>query len=100
MKSITNLNTRYSRKNLETNTWRQNSGAMFHFIQAAEKAVKGLLYLLNLHPWGHSLSSLLMECEKQGVTVKPEFKASAKAFEVHYTGSRYPDASPTPPRKA
>jgi HEPN domain-containing protein len=73
---------------------------VFHFIQAAEKAVKGLLYFFNLQPWGHSLSGLLMECEKQGIGVKPEFKVSAKSFDVHYTGTRYPDASPTPPRKA
>lgn len=79
---------------------RKYSGAVFHFVQSAEKAVKGLLYLLNLQPWGHSLSGLLLECEKNGINVKQEYKTSAKSFDVHYTSTRYPDASPTPPRKA
>jgi len=49
------------------------NGAVFYYVQAAEKAVKGLLYLLSLQPWGHSLLNLLNECEKNGIAVKPEF---------------------------
>ncbi len=40
------------------------NGAVFYYIQAAEKAIKALLYLLNLHPWGHSILNLLKEYEK------------------------------------
>lgn len=71
------------------------NGAVFYFIQSAEKAVKGLLYLFNLQPWGHSFSNLLHECEKLGVIISNELKKNAKDFERHYTRSRYPDASPT-----
>ncbi len=56
--------------------------------------IKGLLYLFNLQPWGHSVLNLLNECEKQGIKISPELKKNAKDFELHYTRSRYPDALP------
>jgi HEPN domain-containing protein len=71
------------------------NGAVFFYVQAAEKAVKGLLYLFNTQPWGHSLLNLLNECEKLGIIIKAEFKTNAVAFENHYIESRYPDSSPT-----
>jgi HEPN domain-containing protein len=41
------------------------NGAVFYYIQAAEKAVKALLYLFNFQPWGHSILNLLNEYEKK-----------------------------------
>jgi HEPN domain-containing protein len=77
------------------------NGAVFFYVQAAEKAVKGLLYLFNIQPWGHSLLNLLNECEKLGIVITPEFKTNAAAFENHYIESRYPDTSPgIPPSTA
>ena len=77
------------------------SGAVFHYVQAAEKAVKGLLYLFNLQPWGHSLQNLLVECEKLGISIPISLKTIAKGFVIDYIASRYPDASPAiPPRSA
>ena len=70
------------------------NGAVFYFIQAAEKAIKALLYLFNLQPWGHSILNLLNEYEKKGTQISTELKQNAKEFERHYSRSRYPDASP------
>ena len=70
------------------------NGAVFYYIQAAEKAIKALLYLLNLHPWGHSILNLLKEYEKKGKKISIELKKIAKELERHYTRSRYPDALP------
>lgn len=73
---------------------RKFNGAVFHFIQAAEKAIKAILYLFNFQPWGHSLINLLMECEKVGVLISTNLKNGAKKLEDHYTKSKYPDALP------
>jgi len=70
------------------------NGAVFYYIQAAEKAVKGLLYLFNLQPWGHSILNLMNEYETRGNLISAELKQSAKDLERHYSRSRYPDASP------
>lgn len=68
--------------------------AAFHYVQAAEKAIKSLLYYHNLQPWGHSLSDLIAQYEKLGNLVDNEIKIRCKKLEKHYITSRYPDSLP------
>jgi HEPN domain-containing protein len=70
------------------------NGAVFHFQQAAEKAIKSLLLYSNLQPWGHSILNLIQDYESSGQNVDPELKDNARALDQHYTASRYPDAMP------
>ena len=69
--------------------------AVFIFTQAAEKAVKALLYLTNAKPWGHAILNLLTEYENQGHTVPAELKQYAQDLENSYLDSRYPGVSVT-----
>lgn len=68
--------------------------AVFHFVQAAEKAIKSLLYYHNLQPWGHSISDLIEQYEKLGNSVEDQLKTYGEKLEKHYISSRYPDALP------
>ena len=74
---------------------------VYHCQQAAEKAVKALLYHNNLNGWGHSIHSLV---EKYGEQKKCEFediKSTALSLDKHYITTRYPDALPNiAPHKA
>jgi HEPN domain-containing protein len=70
------------------------NGAVFHFQQAAEKALKAILYLSNIQPWGHSILNLFQEYEKSGHKVSEELKNYARSLDRHYTASRYPDSLP------
>lgn len=70
------------------------NGAVFHFQQAAEKAIKALLFLSNIQPWGHSILSLFQEYEKNGHIVSEKLKNYARSLDRHYTASRYPDSLP------
>jgi HEPN domain-containing protein len=67
--------------------------AVFHFVQAGEKAIKALLYLNKTRPWGHSITSLLEEYEDLGKIVGETIKNSAITLEPHYITSRYPGDS-------
>jgi HEPN domain-containing protein len=67
--------------------------AVFHFSQAAEKAVKALLYLGGAKPWGHTILNLLLEYEKQGNDVTATLKQHAQDLEKSYLDSRYPEVS-------
>ncbi len=67
--------------------------AIFHFIQAAEKSVKALLYLNNMRPWGHSIATLLEDYEDLGKRVSELIKDAAIDLDPHYILSRYPDIS-------
>lgn len=67
--------------------------AVFHFSQAAEKAVKGLLYLEGAKPWGHTILNLLVEYEKKGHAVPVAIKQHAQDLEKSYLDSRYPEVS-------
>ena len=48
------------------------NNAVFLYVQAAEKAVKGLLYYHNIQAWGHSIFNLLKEYENQGPQVEKQ----------------------------
>lgn len=70
------------------------NGAVFHFCQAAEKAVKSLLYYIGFKPWGHSIFNLLKKYEEESHQVSNNLKILGKKLEKHYLISRYPDRSP------
>ncbi len=81
--------------------FRRYNNAVFYFVQAAEKTLKGLLAYYNVKSWGHSLSDLLDLLEKCGIKSGLEIKLSCREIERHYMSSRYPDISPQySPRKA
>jgi HEPN domain-containing protein len=72
--------------------------AVFHFLQASEKAMKALLYLNNTRPWGHSITTLLEEYDDLDKHVIISIKDAALDIEPHYTASRYPgDATDVAP---
>ncbi len=60
----------------------------FHAQQAAEKAVKALLYLRGLRPFGHSVTAL----QEGFPTPEPEVENAAVGLDKHYISARYPDA--------
>lgn len=75
------------------NAERYNAAA-YYSHQAAEKAVKALLYLVNEAPWGHSIRILLEKfAEKKNLKVN-ELLPYARELDRHYVPSRYPNAHP------
>lgn len=71
------------------------NAASFYAHQAAEKAVKALLYYLNEAPFGHSVRILLERYFKRsGGDVDQELLALARELDRHYIPSRYPNAHP------
>ncbi len=66
----------------------------FYSQQAAEKALKALIYLIDADPWGHSVLALVDDLERRGWTVDPELRAAARRLDHHYIAARYPDAFP------
>lgn len=70
------------------------NAAVFFFVQAAEKAVKALLYFNNITPWGHSIVDLITSCEKIQISINKNLRTIAQLLEKHYSSSRYPDALP------
>ncbi|MHA1670581.1 MAG: HEPN domain-containing protein [Promethearchaeota archaeon] len=67
---------------------------MFHSQQAAEKALKALLYFNNINGWGHSIFTLL---EKYKELKKLDFNDLSRYplnLDKHYITTRYPDALP------
>jgi HEPN domain-containing protein len=71
-------------------------GCAFHAQQAAEKALKGLLYALHLRPWGHSCFLLLQQISEilPADSVTPLLVEASHRLDEHYLPSRYPDALP------
>lgn len=71
-------------------------GCAFHAQQAAEKALKGLLYAFNERLWGHRTFELL----DQIATFLPDSNIPESLLDAthrldeHYLPSRYPDALP------
>jgi len=63
----------------------------FKCQQAAEFAIKGLLYGLGLTPFGHSLTKLIKNLEDQKLNVS-EISTASKKLDLHYIPSRYPNA--------
>jgi HEPN domain-containing protein len=65
----------------------------FYCQQAAEKALKAVLYQTGERPWGHSLSSLLDQlCVTLRIDPAGAPQAEAQALDEHYMRPRYPDA--------
>jgi len=68
--------------------------AIFNSQQAAEKAVKALLFSYNLNGWGHSIVSLLKKYnEKKNRSINVIVK-EARNLDREYFSTRYPDALP------
>ena len=74
---------------------------VYHSQQAAEKAVKALLYHNNLNGWGHSIHALVEKYEEQKKVDFDDIKSTALSLDKHYITTRYPDALPNiAPHKA
>jgi len=71
------------------------NAAAFYAQQAAELAVKALLYYVNEAPWGHSVR-ILLERYFEGTNMKPvdELLEAARELDRHYIPARYPNAHP------
>ena len=68
----------------------------FYAHQAAEKAVKAILYSINEAPWGHSIRILLERyIEKSGSPQIEYLMECARELDRHYIPSRYPNAHPS-----
>lgn len=65
--------------------------ACFKAQQAAEFAVKGLLYRIGFSPIGHSILRLLGEIERKNVDVE-KLKEYARALDRHHIPTRYANA--------
>ena len=71
------------------------NAAAFYAHQAAEKAVKALLYHVNEAPRGCSVRALLERYfRKVGSEVNEELLKCARKLDMHYIPSRYPNAHP------
>ena len=68
--------------------------ACFSSQQAAEKAVKAVLYARGVEPWGHSVADLLDSASK-AVTVSSDLRDAALELDKAYISARYPDALPS-----
>lgn len=65
----------------------------FFCQQAAEKALKAVLYDLGERPWGHSVSSLLDQvCAVLEMDPADAPQLEAQTVDEHYMRPRYPDA--------
>ncbi|MBN1214472.1 MAG: HEPN domain-containing protein [Candidatus Lokiarchaeota archaeon] len=70
------------------------NGAVFHYQQSAEKALKAVHYFYDHQPWGHSILNLINELINTGKNSFSKFKKYAREIDRHYTTTRYPDALP------
>jgi len=66
----------------------------FKCHQAAEFALKALLYGLGMTPFGHSLTKITNDLKNQKINVVSILNA-CKKLDLHYIPSRYPNAYPT-----
>jgi len=73
---------------------RRYNAAAFYAHQAAEKAVKALLYRINEVPWGHSVRILLERYFRGSGAEEHELLTYARELDRHYIPSRYPNAYP------
>lgn len=72
------------------------NAACFYSHQAAEKAVKAILYSVNEAPWGHSIRTLLERyIERSKSSPVEHVMECARELDRHYIPSRYPNAHPT-----
>lgn len=68
--------------------------ACFSAQQAAEKAVKAVLYRMGAEAWGHSVADLLEEV-RRSTLVEDDLVDSALELDKAYIAARYPDAHPS-----
>jgi len=69
------------------------SACAFHAQQSSEKAIKAMLYVRGLRPFGHSLTALLARAEQEGFpSPTAEIEDAAVGLDKHYISARYPDA--------
>ena len=74
-----------------------HSQACYHYGQAAEKALKGLLISLSsLPPYSHALDKLVDCLEAEGLDVTPLRKLHLKALSRMNSETRYPSDSEAP----
>jgi len=74
---------------------------VFHCQQAAEKAVKALLYHNKISGWGHSIHSLLEKYKDLKNANFEDIERIALSLDKHYITTRHPDALPNiAPQKA
>ncbi len=75
---------------------RRYNAAAFYAHQAAEKAIKALLYHVNEAPWGHSIRELLQRYfVKISREANEKLLTLARELDRHYIPSRYPNALPS-----
>jgi len=67
---------------------------VFHSQQAAEKALKALLYFNNINGWGHSIFTLLEKYKELKNLDLQNLSQYALSLDKHYITTRYPDALP------
>jgi len=63
----------------------------FKCQQAAEFAIKALLYGFGSTPFGHSLTKLLKELKNHNIDIT-SISSDCKSLDLHYIPSRYPNA--------
>jgi HEPN domain-containing protein len=69
------------------------SACAFHAQQASEKALKAILYVRGLRPFGHSLTALLARAAQEGFpSPTTDIEEAAIGLDKHYISARYPDA--------
>ena len=74
-----------------------HSQACYHYGQAAEKALKGLLISLgSLPPYSHALERLVDSLESAGLNVQPLRELRLKALSRMNSETRYPSDSEAP----
>ncbi len=67
----------------------------FYSQQAAEKALKALLFARHEVAWGHSTLELLWKVETLGEPdVTEDLRQAVRKLDLHYIPSRYPNAFP------
>lgn len=67
---------------------------VFHSQQAADKALKALLYFNNINGWGHSIFTLLEKYKELKKLDLDDLSRYALNLDKHYITTRYPDALP------
>lgn len=73
-----------------------HAAACFHSQQAAEKALKALLYSQGARiVLGHSVSELVRQCEAHDAAFAP-MRAEAGLLDQFYIPTRYPNGLPSP----
>jgi len=72
------------------------NAAAFYAYQAAEKAVKALLYNVHEAAWGHSVRELIQRYfTKTGKSQDERILTLARELDRHYIPARYPNAFPS-----